>query len=95
MTVGYTPVIHVHTAHVSGKITEIVKKMDPRTGAEVTTDKDILRPGDSAIVKIQPLQPLAIEKNDEFPKLAKFAIRDMGKTVAAGVCISVVPADKK
>jgi len=95
LTVGYTPVIHVHTAHVSGKITEIVKKMDPRTGAEVTTDKDILRPGDSAIVKIQPLQPLSIEKNDEFPKLAKFAIRDMGKTVAAGVCIDIVPVEKK
>jgi len=95
MTVGYTPVIHVHTAHVSGKIIEIVKKLDPRTGAEITTDKDILRPGDSAIVRIQPLQPLAIEKNQDFPKLAKFAIRDMGKTVAAGVCIDVVPADKK
>jgi len=95
MTVGYTPVIHVHTAHVSGKIIEIVKKMDPKTGAEVTTDKDILRPGDSAIVKIQPLQPLSIEKNTDFPKLAKFAIRDMGKTVAAGVCIDVIPVDKK
>lgn len=95
MTVGYTPVIHVHTAHVSGTITEIVKKMDPKTGAEVTTDKEILRPGDSAIIKIKPLQPLAIEKNSDFPKLAKFAIRDMGKTVAAGVCTDVVPVDKK
>ncbi len=92
MTKGYTPVFHLHTAHVAGKIIEIVKKIDPKTGSEVTTDKELLRTGDAAIIKVQPLQPVVIEKQSEFPELAKFAIRDMGKTVAAGICIDLVKA---
>ncbi len=92
MTKGYTPVFHLHTAHVAGKIVEIIKKIDPKTGAEVTTDKDLLRTGDAAIIKVQPLQPVVIEKQSDFPELAKFAIRDMGKTVAAGICIDLVKA---
>jgi len=94
MTKGYTPVFHLHTAHVAGKIIEIIKKIDPKTGAEVTTDKDLLKTGDAAIIKVQPLQPVVIEKQSEFPELAKFAIRDMGKTVAAGICIDLVKVDK-
>src|SRR3989338_489153 len=94
MTKGYTPVFHLHTAHVAGKIIEIVKKIDPKTGAEVTTDKDLLKTGDAAIIKVKPLQPVVIEKQSEFPELAKFAIRDMGKTVAAGICLDYVKAVK-
>ena len=32
---------------------------------------------------------MAIEAMSEFPELSRFAIRDMGKTVAAGVCIKI------
>jgi elongation factor 1-alpha len=32
---------------------------------------------------------MSIEQLDTFPELARFAIRDMGKTVAAGVCIKI------
>ena len=87
MTVGYTPVFHIHTAQVACQITEIVKKMDPRTGQEVTENKEILRNGDAAIVKIKPTHPLVIEKQKDIPQLSRFAIRDSGSTVAAGMCI--------
>jgi elongation factor 1-alpha len=92
ITKGYTPVFHINTAHVAGKITEIVKKIDPKTGATVQEKPEMLKPGDAAIIKVQPMQPVAIEKQADFPKLAKFAIRDMGKTVAAGICTEVVKA---
>ncbi len=95
ITKGYTPVFHIHTAHVAGKITEIVKKLDPKTGAVVQENPDMLKSGDAAIIKVQPMQPVSIEKQSDLPQLAKFAIRDMGKTVAAGICIDLVPADKK
>jgi len=39
-----------------------------------------------------PTKPMAIEQMDAFPELCRFAIRDMGQTVAAGVCIKI---DKK
>ena len=87
---GYTPVFHVHTSQVACTVTEIVKKMDPKTGAAVTENADFLKTGDAAIIKIKPTKPLIIEKQSDMPELARFAIRDMGQTVAAGICIDVV-----
>ncbi len=95
ITKGYMPVFHIHTTHVAGKITEIVKKIDPKTGAVLQEHPDMLKSGDAAIIKVLPSHPIAIEKQADYPNLAKFAIRDMGKTVAAGICIDLVPADKK
>jgi elongation factor 1-alpha len=37
------------------------------------------------MVKIKPLRPLAIESYSEIPQLGRFAIRDMGSTIAVGV----------
>ncbi len=89
VTVGYTPVFHIHTAQVACQFIEIVKKLNPATGQEVTENKDILRNGDAAIVKLRPLQPLVIEKQSEIPQMSRFAIRDSGVTVAAGMCIEM------
>jgi len=93
VTVGYTPVFHIHTAQVACQFVEIVKKLNPATGAEVTENKDVLRNGDAAIVRLRPVQPLVIEKNSEIPQMSRFAIRDSGVTVAAGMCIDVVKKD--
>jgi len=90
VTVGYTPVFHIHTAQVACQFVEIVKKMNPATGAEITEDKDVLRNGDAAIVKLRPVQPLVIEKNSDIPQMSRFAIRDSGVTVAAGMCMEIV-----
>ena len=87
---GYTPVFHVHTSQVACTVTEIVKKMDPKTGAAITENADYLKTGDAAIIKVKPTKPLIIEKQSDMPELARFAIRDMGQTVAAGICIDVV-----
>ncbi len=93
VTKGYTPVFHCHTAQVACKIVEIEKKIDPKTGEVIQENPDFIKTGDAAIVKCVPTKPLAIESIKEFPELARFAIRDMGMTVAAGVCLEVVPAE--
>jgi len=90
VTVGYTPVFHIHTAQVACQFMEIIKKINPATGAEVTENKDILRNGDAAIVKIKPMQAVVIEKNALIPQMSRFAIRDSGLTVAAGMCMDIV-----
>jgi len=90
---GYTPVFHIHTAQVACTITEIVKQIDPKTGAVVKENPDFIKTGDAAIVKIKPSKPICIETQKEFPQMARFAIRDMGMTVAAGICIDLVKAD--
>lgn len=82
---GYTPVLHAHTAQVAATITEFVAKIDPRSGQTVEEKPKFLKNGDSAIVKIRPVRPLCIETFKEYPELGRFALRDMGTTIAAGV----------
>lgn len=92
ITKGYTPVFHCHTASVACTITEIIAKIDPRTGSVIQEKPDLLKTGDVAKVKVVPSKPMVIEKQADFPELARFAIRDMGMTVAAGVCLDVAKA---
>src|ERR1051325_9270692 len=82
---GYTPVLHAHTAQVAATISEFVAKIDPKTGDTVEEKPKFLKTGDAAIVKIKPVRPLAIETFKEFPEIGRFALRDMGTTIAAGV----------
>ena len=82
---GYTPVIHAHTAQAAATITELISKLDPRSGGVLEEKPKSLKTGDAAIVKIQPLRPLCLETFKEFPELGRFALRDMGTTIAAGV----------
>ena len=89
MTVGYTPVFHVHTAQVACQLVEIIAAQ--RAGKKLE-DLSFLKNGDNAIVKFKPTKPLVIEPAKEFGPLGRFAIRDMGQTVAAGVCIEVEKA---
>ena len=90
ITKGYTPVFHAHTSHVACQITEIVKKINPATGETVAENPDFIKAGDAAVIKCKPTKPMVLEKQTEFPALAKFAIRDMGQTIAAGMCIDLV-----
>ena len=91
ISVGYTPVVHVHTASVACRVSEIVSKIDPRTGQEVEKNPQFVKMGDAAIVKFKPIKDLVVEKFNEFPALGRFAMRDMGKTVGVGVVIDVKP----
>lgn len=90
ITAGYTPVFHIHTAQVACQFTELVKKLNPATGEVLQEKPDFIKNGDAAVVKIKPLQPLCIEKQKDIPQLARFAVRDSGATVAAGMCIDMV-----
>jgi elongation factor 1-alpha len=89
ITAGYTPVFHAHTAQVACEFTELLKRLDPKTGQVAEENPQTLKTGDAAVVKITPKRPLVIEKYKEFPQLGRFAVRDMGQTVAAGVVVDV------
>ena len=89
---GYTPVFHLHTAQIPCRIVEIVEKKDPKTGQTVEKNPDFIKTGDAAVVKIKPLKPVVVEKYTDYPALGRFAIRDMGTTVAAGIVLDVEKA---
>ncbi len=91
ITVGYTPVVHAHTAQVACQFVELQKKIDPRTGQVKEENPQFLKTGDAAVVKLQPTRPMVIEKVKDIPPLGRFAVRDMGMTVAAGMVLDVTP----
>ncbi len=89
ITAGYAPVFHAHTAQVACEFTELLKRLDPKTGQTAEENPPTLKTGDAALVRITPKRPLVLEKYKEFPQLGRFAVRDMGQTVAAGVVVDV------
>lgn len=89
---GYAPVMHVHTATVPVQITELISKLDPRTGQTIEQKPQFIKQGDVAMVKLKPLKPVVVEKFSEFPALGRFALRDMGRTIAAGQVVEIKPA---
>ncbi len=89
ITVGYTPVFHCHTAQVAVTFTEILETLDPKTGATKEKNPSTLKKGDVAIVRFTPTRPMVIETASDIPQLSRFAIRDQGQTIGAGICTEV------
>jgi len=91
---GYCPVLDCHTAHIACKFSEIVEKIDRRSGKALEAFPKAVKSGDAAIVDLVPTKPMCVESFAEYPPLGRFAVRDMRQTVAVGVIKSVVKADK-
>ena len=69
---GYRPQLYIRTANVTGSVVELPE------GAEM------LSPGDNAVVTINLIKPVALEKE------MRFAIREGGHTVASGVVTEIL-----
>ena len=92
ITVGYTPVFHCHTSQTACTFLDLTSKIDPATGQPLPDKPDFIKTGDAAIVQIKPTKPMVMEEAKNIPPMGRFAIRDMGQTVAAGLCLKVTPA---
>jgi len=86
---GYTPVFHVHTAQVPCQFVELIAQIDPRTGETIKENPDFLKNGDSAKVRIKPQGNLCLETQKDNAFMSRFAVRDAGATVAAGMCTEI------
>jgi elongation factor 1-alpha len=86
---GYTPVFHVHTAQVPCQFVELIAKINPATMEVTQASPDFLQNGDTARVRIKPQGNLCLETMKDNPYMSKFAVRDAGQTVAAGLCMEI------
>merc|ERR1739844_141065 len=86
---GYSPVLDCHTAHIACKFSELMTKIDRRTGKEIEASPKFVKSGDSCIVKMVPSKPMCVEAFQQYSALGRFAVRDMKQTVAVGVIKSV------
>jgi len=91
---GYAPVLDCHTAHIACKFSELVEKIDRRTGKKMEDNPKFVKSGDAAIVKMVPSKPMCVESFVDYPPLGRFAVRDMRQTVAVGVIKSVEKQEK-
>jgi len=92
---GYAPVLDCHTCHIACKFSEILNKMDKRTGKVTEEFPKSIKSGDAAIVKMTPSKPMVVEPFSAFAPLGRFAVRDMKQTVAVGVIKEVVKKVKE
>ena len=74
---GYRPQFYVRTTDVTGKIESLKSDED-------NTEMRMVVPGDRVTMSVELVQPIAIEKG------MRFAIREGGRTVGAGVVSNVV-----
>jgi len=91
---GYAPVLDCHTAHIACKFSELIEKIDRRSGKTMEASPKFVKSGDAAIVKMTPSKPMCVESFQEYPPLGRFAVRDMRQTVAVGVIKAVEKVDK-
>ena len=90
---GYAPVLDCHTAHIACKFSEILEKIDRRTGKSIENAPKFIKSGDAAIVKMGksilaslwtsanifpvPSKPMCVEAFTDYPPLGRFAVRDV------------------
>merc|ERR1712111_273691 len=86
---GYSPVLDCHTAHIACKFSELLTKIDRRTGKSLEDNPKFVKSGDSCMVRMVPSKPMCVESFSAYPPLGRFAVRDMKQTVAVGVIKAV------
>ncbi|KAI9014205.1 translational elongation factor EF-1 alpha [Hyaloraphidium curvatum] len=91
---GYCPVLDCHTAHIACKFSELIEKIDRRSGKKLEDAPKAVKSGDAAIVKMIPTKPMCVEAFTDYPPLGRFAVRDMRQTVAVGVIKTVEKTEK-
>lgn len=87
---GYTPVFHIHTAQVPCQFVELIAQINPATGEVIKENPDFLKNGDSAKVRLKPQGNVCLETQKDNAFMSRFAVRDAGITVAAGMCTEIV-----
>src|ERR1700742_2063655 len=68
---GYAPVLDCHTAHIACKFSELLEKIDRRSGKSIESNPKSVKSGNAAIVKMIPPKPMCVEAFTDYPPLGR------------------------
>jgi elongation factor 1-alpha len=86
---GYTPVLYCHTSHIAVRFAKLLAKVDKISEKVIEKEPKFLKKGDGGIIQMIPTKPMVVESFSEYPSLGRFIVRDMRRTVAVGVILTV------
>jgi len=71
---GYTPVLDCHTAHIACKFSELIEKVDRRSGKKIEDNPKFVKSGDACIAKMTPSKPMCVESFSDYAPLGEFKL---------------------
>lgn len=87
---GYTAVLHIHNAVEEAVVRNLIclvqkgEKIRPPGGLK------FIKQDQAAIVRFETAETFCLERFDDFPQMARFTLRDEGRTIAIGKVLKVV-----
>ena len=87
---GYSAVLHIHSAVEEVHIKQLLAIIDKKTGKAATLKPRFVKQDQVAIAELQTDGPICLETFKEFPPMARFTLRDEGKTIAIGKVLKLL-----
>ena len=88
--------MHIHTYSDEVEIKQLIKVVETNDKGEETVNNKpkFARSNSKMICRIAPKNPIALEKLDVMPQMARFTLRDEGRTICIGKVLKYKPYAK-
>lgn len=86
---GYKGILYYNSIHVPCKFVKLIKRTDRTNGYKAYENPKWIQKNDIGLVVIEPLEPISVEENNDFPSLGRFIVKDMNLIVAVGSIVNV------
>lgn len=93
---GFQSIMHIHTLTEEVKLTNLICKIDLKTGEKIRYKKGVAKfisNGDLAIVRFESAGNICIEEFAKFERMGRLTLRDEGKTIAMGTIAKIIQKD--
>jgi len=87
---GYTAVLHVHASAEECTIVKLTASIDKKSGARSKKAPMFVKSGAVIACVIETDQAVCIEQFEQCPQLGRFTLRDEGKTIGIGKCLTLM-----
>lgn len=96
MTKGYTCIMHIHTYNDEVIIKDLltVTELDEKGESVIRQKPQFARSQCKVLCRIQPKNPVALEKFESIQQMGRFTLRDEGRTIAVGKVMKYKPYTK-